>query len=74
MANILNEEHKIECDIIYFNTIRPFDPKIFIKSISKTKKFICIEELSKSGGLYEDCLKSSLEIFNEKINSVTFVH
>ena len=69
VANILNEEHKIECDIVYFNTIRPFEPKIFIKSISKTKKFICIEELSKSGGLYEDCLKSSLEI-NEKINSV----
>jgi len=68
-ANILNEEHKIECDIVYFNAIRPFEPEIFLKSISKTKKFICIEELSKSGGLYEDCLKSSLEI-HEKINSI----
>ena len=67
-ANILNEEHKIECDIVYFNAIRPFEPEIFLKSISKTKKFICIEELSKSGGLYEDCLKISIQI-NEKINS-----
>ena len=67
-ANILNTENKIESDIIYFNAIRPFEPEIFLRSIAKTKKFICIEELSKSGGLYEDCLKSSIEI-NEKINS-----
>ena len=67
-ADILNTENKIESDIIYFNAIRPFESEIFLRSIAKTKKFICIEELSKSGGLYEDCLKSSIEI-NEKINS-----
>ena len=67
-SRILRAQNNIKCDIIYFNTIRPFDPEIFLKSINKTKKFICIEELSKSGGLYEDCLKSSL-IIPEKINS-----
>ena len=67
-SKILRAQNNIKCDIIYFNTIRPFDPEIFIKSLKKTKKFICIEELSKSGGIYEDCLKSSLKI-PEKISS-----
>ena len=67
-SKILRAKNNIKCDIIYFNTIRPFNPEIFLKSINKTKKFICIEELSKSGGLYEDCLKSSLKI-TEKVNS-----
>ena len=67
-SDILNSKYKINCDIIYFNAIRPFDPTLFIKSINKTRKFICIEELSESGGLYEDCLKSALSI-NKKINS-----
>ena len=77
-ADILNDEHKINCDIIYFNAIRPFEPETFMQSISKTKKFICIEELSKSGGLYEECLKESLKI-EEKVKSehlsiANFIH
>ena len=77
-ADILNDEHKINCDIIYFNAIRPFEPETFMQSISKTKKFICIEELSKSGGLYEECLKESLKI-EEKVKSehlsiTNFIH
>lgn len=57
-----------EAEIIYYNTLSPFSEKIFLESIKKTKKFICIEELSKSGGLYEECLKSTLKV-DQKIAS-----
>lgn len=57
-----------DIEIIYFNTLMPFDDKIFLESIKKTKKFICIEELSKSGGLYEECLKSTTKL-DQKIRS-----
>lgn len=60
--------HGYNIEIIYFNTVKPFEEKIFLDSIRKTKKFICIEELSYSGGLYEECLKTSLKI-DKKIES-----
>lgn len=77
-AEVLNSEYKIECDVVYFNAIKPFEAEIFMRSINKTKKFICIEELSQSGGLYEECLKESLKI-EEKVRSehvsiIDFIH
>ena len=77
-AEILVAEYKIECDVVYFNAIKPFEEEIFMQSISKTKKFLCIEELSQSGGLYEECLKKSLKI-EEKVRSehlsiIDFIH
>ena len=51
------KSNNINCEIIYFNSLKPFEDKIFLKSVSKTKKFLCIEEISQFGGLYEECLK-----------------
>lgn len=48
----------INAEIIYYNCLKPFEEKIFLQSLRKTKKFICVEEISQFGGLYEDCLKS----------------
>jgi len=61
-----NQGYNVE--IIYFNTLMPFNDKMFLESIKKTKKFICVEELSRSGGLYEECLKSTLKL-DQKITS-----
>ena len=78
VAEILISEYGIESDIVYFNSIKPFEAKIFMQSISKTKKFICIEELSQSGGLYEECLKDSLKIEDkirsEHVSITDFIH
>jgi len=78
VAEILVSEYGIESDIVYFNSIKPFEAKIFMQSISKTKKFICIEELSQSGGLYEECLKDSLKIEDkirsEHVSITDFIH
>jgi transketolase len=78
VAEILVSEYGIESDIVYFNSIKPFEAKIFMQSISKNKKFICIEELSQSGGLYEECLKESLKIEDkirsEHVSITDFIH
>jgi transketolase len=66
-AEILQSNYKINAEIIYFNALKPFHFDIFNKSIKKTGKFLCVEELSKSGGLYEECLKSLLKANIEKI-------
>lgn len=47
----------IESEIIYYNCLKPFEEKIFLNSVSKTKKLLCVEEISQFGGLYEECLK-----------------
>jgi transketolase len=67
-----------DIEIIYYNTLAPFKEEIFLESIKKTKKFICVEELSKSGGLYEECLKSSLKVDHKiksyQISITDFIH
>jgi transketolase len=66
-AEILEKNYSINAEIIYFNALKPFQFEIFNASIKKTSKFLCIEELSKSGGLYEECLKSLSKISTKKI-------
>ena len=71
-----NQGHDIE--IIYFNSLAPFMDEIFLESIRKTKKFICVEELSSSGGLYEECLKTALKVdgkvLADHVSITDFVH
>jgi transketolase len=67
-----------EVEIIYFNALAPFIDEVFLESIKKTKKFICVEELSASGGLYEECLKTALKvdskIIADQISITDFIH
>ncbi|MFH1607974.1 MAG: transketolase C-terminal domain-containing protein [archaeon] len=60
----------IDVEIIYIHTIKPFDNEIVIKSLSKTKKCLVIEEHSIHGGIFDDVLKASknLEVKYSSIN------
>lgn len=83
LKNVMKSEEVLcnqgyDVEIIYFNSIAPLQDDIFLDSIKKTKKFICVEELSRSGGLYEECLKSSLKvnkkIISDHISITDFIH
>ena len=67
----------ISAEIIYFHTIKPFDKKIIINSVNKTKKLLTLEELSSHDGLYNLCLNSCYEINGIKIEKLSiedFIH
>lgn len=66
----LLRDKKIEPEIIYIHTIKPFDTDIVQKSLSKTKKCLVIEEHSMYGGILEDVLRSSGNIGGIKYASI----
>ena len=45
----------ITCEVVYVNSIKPFDSKLVIKSVKKTKRLVTISELSPVGGLKSAC-------------------
>ena len=68
---------KISLDILYFHTLKPFDFNNVRKSLIKTKKLLCIEELSAHDGLYNLCLKSAVGIADIKVEQIAisdFIH
>ena len=56
------KKENIDVEIIYFNRINFSNMKNVKISVKKTKKMICVEELSNKGGLLEDCLKELSEV------------
>ena len=52
------KKKKIFPDILYFNTLKPFDSKIVRESVRKTKNILTIEELSAHDGLHNLCIKA----------------
>jgi transketolase len=47
-------------EILYFPTIKPFDSDLVRGSLRKTRKFVCVEEISSQDGLYNLVLKASI--------------
>ena len=67
----------ISLEILYFHTIKPFDYNLVKKSVSKTKCLLSVEELSSHDGIYNQCLKSIVEINNVKNHQLAvhdFIH
>ena len=52
----------ISAEIIYFHTFKPFDSKLLKSSVNKTKNLLSVEELSAHDGLFNQCLKSVVEL------------
>lgn len=50
-AKELNENHHINVEVINFSTIKPFDVETLIKSASKTKRVVTLEDHQIIGGL-----------------------
>lgn len=71
------EKIKISCQILYVNQITQINYKRLSKLINKTKNFLCVEELSDKGGLYEECLKATKDlqsIRSDQIAIKDFIH
>jgi transketolase len=58
----LENEHNISAEVIYYHTFKPFDSKSIIASVSKTKHLLTLEELSAHDGLYNQCIKSLIQV------------
>lgn len=62
-ALVALKKKSIECEVLYYNVLKPFDNKALEKSVSKTKRLLVIEEFSSHDGLYNICTK--------KLNNIT---
>ena len=62
--NILN----IYPEIIYYNTLKPFKDLNLIKSLSKTKKLLVVEENSSQDGMLNLCLKRVNKLKDKSLN------
>ncbi|MBI2473771.1 transketolase family protein [Candidatus Uhrbacteria bacterium] len=50
-AQMLSQEHGIECRVINMHTIKPFDTKIVVKAAKETGAVVTVEEAQVAGGL-----------------------
>lgn len=76
-AYTLLKDKGISVEIIYVHTIRPLDIESIIRSVSKTRNVVVVEEHSQHGGLAEDVLKCTCnipQVHFESLNIVDFVH
>jgi len=57
LKTVIKAAEEVDAEVIYVHTIKPLDTKTIWKSITKTLNCVVIEELSESGGIYEDVLR-----------------
>jgi transketolase len=60
---VVLKKKNIECEILYYNVLKPFDKEALVKSVIKTKRLLVIEEFSSHDGIYNICTK--------KLNNIT---
>jgi transketolase len=48
----------VSVELLYFNSIKPFDSTLLKSSVEKTRKFVVVEELSSHDGLFNICIRS----------------
>ena len=71
------KKKNINAELIYVNELsKDISTKLIKKSLEKTKKLLCIEEISNRGGLLEECLKISnkISLKYEHIAVDDFIH
>lgn len=82
LANALStqkilKDQGIDCEILYFPTIWPFDSQAVFSSVQKTKKVLVIEEVFQRGGVYSlvlDAVKSIPHVDYSSIAVKDFIH
>lgn len=50
----------ISAEVLYFHTIKPFDSAALRGSLEKTRRLVCVEELSAHDGLLNLCLRATM--------------
>jgi transketolase len=64
-------------EVLYYHTLKPFDKDLLRSSVKKNKRLLVIEEFSKKGGFFSECLNATKDIKNvsyENIGIDSFVH
>jgi len=51
-------DSNVSVEVLYFHTVKPFDHELIFHSLSKTRRLVVAEELSKHDGLFNRCLHS----------------
>lgn len=73
----LFKAHNIDAEILYYHTIKPFDMDLIKISASKTKHLLVAEELSAHDGVFNQVLKSCIEMNDIKFAQIAiddFIH
>ncbi len=72
------EKLNVSPEILYLHTLKPLDEKLINQSLSKTKRCLVIEEHSMYGGVSDDVLRASKNIYGVKHASINtgnkFIH
>ena len=64
-------------EVLYYHTIKPFDYKTLKASILKTKRVLSVEELSSHDGIFNQVLKTCIDMDSVKLKQVAvndFIH
>ncbi|MBC7334158.1 MAG: alpha-ketoacid dehydrogenase subunit beta [Actinobacteria bacterium] len=61
VADILESEEGIDCEVVDPRTLRPLDMDIIISSVKKTGKVVCIEEACYFGGFMGEVVSQIVE-------------
>ena len=67
----------VDMEILYYPTIKPFDSESLIKSLTKTKKVIVIEEASSHDGVFNSVLRATCHMDGIQYQSISipdFIH
>lgn len=67
----------VSAEVLYFHTIKPFDADLLRASVTKTRRFVTVEELSAHDGLYNLCLRACVGLNNVSAAQIAiedFVH
>ena len=67
----------LSAEILYYPTIKPFDEKAVIDSVSKTGRLLVIEEASSHGGVFSMALKATRKIPSVEYGQIAiddFIH
>jgi transketolase len=67
----------VSAEVLYFHTIKPFDADLLRASVTKTRRFVTVEELSAHDGLYNLCLRACVGVNNVSTAQIAikdFVH
>jgi len=69
-ASELLKKQRLDCEVIYIHTIKPFDCNLVYESVKNTKKVIVIEEHSMYGGLGDEVLRVTRDIGGVKYSTI----
>lgn len=64
------KERGISVEVLYIHTIKPFDDKIVLESVKKTKHVVVVEELSSHDGVFNLVLNACIGINDVKFAKI----